>query len=170
MPRMLSAHEREMADLAWNEAVISVADTALRTVGEPDEQLVARAEILAGRAAEGRRGEQEAHFYRLALVKILYMAVEGLYATSPGQRDLAAVAQEECEPVREVLETALTGFPAGLHELIRALTYPAEGEPPHMWALARAAIHAVRMAITPLGDDGARWEAVAEIMAKAGNP
>jgi len=169
MPQKPSAHDQQMAEIAWSQAVLSVIDTALRTVDEPDEQLVARAEILAGRAASGKRGgPHEENAYRVALAKVLYMATEGLYAPSPGQRDLAAVAQEECEPVREVLETALTGFPSGMHELTKALVYPADSEPPHMWAIARAAIHAVRMVLRPLGDETARWEAAAEIMAKTG--
>jgi hypothetical protein len=166
MPMKLGEHDQEAADLAWNESMISVIGTALRTADQHDEQLVASAVAMATHAAE-YGGPLEEHAYRLSAVKVLYMAIEGLYGTSPGERDLAAAAQNEAAPVQAVLETALATYLHGLHELIKALTYP-DDTPPELTAIVRAAIIAVRLRVAPMTDDKQRWRAAAEIMAKVG--
>lgn len=170
MPEKLPLHEKEEADLAWNEAVISVVGTALRTADQYSEQLVGTAEMLAAHVVEWG-GVHEQHSYRLALVKALHIAVGEILGTlvddTTGDRKLEAVAENETPQVRAVLETALGRFHLGLLELIRALTYP-EDTLPELAAVLRAAIQAVRVRLAMIPDEEKRLRAVAEIMAKVG--
>lgn len=164
MPLSPDANTAAAQTLAWFQALIPILDIAIQDRG-PDNDIDESTAITDAIASQRRPGPQ-AHQYRLATIKLLWLAVTSL--NDAMKRKLGSIATGLQADTRAVLETTLQT--ATLPEFVKAMTYP-DGQPPSMHEITDAAILAVRLRFLQnagYGQKRRRWSIAATMLAEVG--
>lgn len=149
---------------AWFHALVPILDIAIQDLG-PDNDL-AESVAITNALASANWPEAEAHQFRLATTKIMWLAIDQL--SDPMKRKLASIAAGLQADTAAVLETALQT--PTLPEFVKAMTYP-DGDLPSMHEITDAAILAVRLRFRQDAEHGQmrrRWRVAAELLTQVG--
>lgn len=164
VPQQPDPDARGAQERAWFRALVPILAIAIQDLG-PDNDL-AESVAITSAVASTNLPEAEAHQFRLATAKILWLAIDGL--TAEMRRKLASIAAGLQADTTAVVETALQ-IPT-LPEFVKAMTYP-EGDLPSMHEITDAAILAVRLRFRQDAEYGQirrRWGVAADLLAQVG--